>query len=673
VFSSGPAQTSGNGTDILLTLALAGAGAVAVAAALHQPATGPSRQPRPHTPPHDSDTTGIPSHAAAGPSGDLADGFLPDALHRLRTHLDTPAASGHGAPTASHHSADTPRDHHDGVGAPAPGHRIPTRSTEDTVPLAAWPTAQTSTVVGSRLGAIRHVEDTPAGAGPHDDEAGSPDHAAGRDSDAPEPPGLGPDAVPALLGVNADATVGVDLAALHGLGLTGPAATSATRALLLGLLARTAGQPPVRVVIETGHARELLAVPDTTLAEVPQLVCVTDLDHGLDLVEFEILRRARINTQGPPEPRFPPMVLFAQPTEGQRARLTAILAMGAHLRVAAVIHGPWPTGTQLDLAVDATVSSATGIPALLHTRMFITTADHARDYLIGGSPSTAPTTTAGTGEPAAGDPAGEPPTAPVPDATDNSALDTTGGHHATPAAEPSDPTGPEEPLEQAPGEAATVAPPSVLPVGPGLDEPTIPDTALLAISCFGTFRVRARTEPGGLWSDITARTPPKHRLLLGYLIAHDGATPDELLEAGWPDTTYKQAQQRLQSTMTALRRTWRQATGLADEQFITLHRDLLPADPRAGVDRRTRAAQQHPPRPRRAHPHRNTAPPRPRRSPLHRPVPGRHRHRLGRHHPPHHPPRRHPHVDQPGPPPARRASRPSPGAARARVRTPPRR
>lgn len=98
--------------------------------------------------------------------------------------------------------------------------------------------------------------------------------------------------------------------------------------------------------------------------------------------------------------------------------------------------------------------------------------------------------------------------------------------------------------------------------------PEIPDEVMVVVCCFGPLRLYARREVGAELTEITAELTPKQRLLLICLAQHPrGVSQDTLLEAGWPEVAYKTALQRLQTTLSQLRRKLRLATGQPDAPF----------------------------------------------------------------------------------------------------------
>ena len=101
------------------------------------------------------------------------------------------------------------------------------------------------------------------------------------------------------LGVRGGSEIPADIAALGGLGLTGPGAAAAARAILAGLLARALpGQPggPAEVIMPAADAAVLLPGhhrDGLSGAGLPGLIITPSLDAALDHAEALIVRRAR--------------------------------------------------------------------------------------------------------------------------------------------------------------------------------------------------------------------------------------------------------------------------------------------------------------------------------------------------------------------------------------------
>ena len=117
---------------------------------------------------------------------------------------------------------------------------------------------------------------------------------AGGPEGGPRPPGV------ITLGVRDGHEIRADIAALGGLGLTGPGAPAAARAILAGLLARAVpghGGGPAEVIVPAADLAVLLPGwhPDVVArSQIPGLIITRTLDAALSHAEAILVRRARI-------------------------------------------------------------------------------------------------------------------------------------------------------------------------------------------------------------------------------------------------------------------------------------------------------------------------------------------------------------------------------------------
>jgi hypothetical protein len=216
----------------------------------------------------------------------------------------------------------------------------------------------------------------------------SPDPAA-RGQHQPGPAARGtatvtpalPDPAMIILGVRGGQEITASLPALGGLGLQGPGAPAAARAILAGLLARAlpgSTSSPANVIISAADATRLLPASLQTglgKASIPGLRVTASLHGALDRAEVEILRRARTasshHSQTPAGPAIgsgPMTVLIATPGQADSQRLNAVLRSGRDLGVTAVVLGTWPPGTTCHVAADGFATSAH--PALDKMQLF---------------------------------------------------------------------------------------------------------------------------------------------------------------------------------------------------------------------------------------------------------------------------------------------------------------
>ena len=359
------------------------------------------------------------------------------------------------------------------------------------------------------------------------------------------------------VGVRADGgESAVDLAALGGLGLAGPGAPAAARAVIAGLLAQAPaaqGGTPARVIIPAADAARLL--PGADAAAVPGVSVPASLASALSEMEVSALAQARASDAaedddpgvpagrpaGGPEPGS---VLIAACTPGAEPRLRAILEAGRRQGTAAVLLGAWPAGTTCEVAADGTVTTVTPPrPALLGARLFTLGAAEATAITgvladAAGQPSTRPQTDAGDPEPRpAGQAAAEP-------------------HTTTPGRQDPYLPAPAPAAEQAPAQPPETGTPAREPAG----EQAGPRPVRVAV--LGPLQVTADSAEisGGM---------RKARELLAFLAVHpDGATGEAVSEALWPEADARQAAAQRNLALRKARELLRAATGLATPMWI---------------------------------------------------------------------------------------------------------
>ena len=194
----------------------------------------------------------------------------------------------------------------------------------------------------------------------------------------PDPP-----PVSTRIGVRNGRELALVLASARGLGLSGPGAAPAARALLVHLLA----QP------RPGGLQVLISAPDlstvfddvnaTTLSFPSAVRVVPSLDAALDQLEEAVLTRSRQTLDATTTPAPCAMlVLLARPTPQCEHRLLAILDSGSGLGVASVLLGQWHPGGTLLVRRDGTVSAtSSSLSALSGTHLFHLPSADTRDLL----------------------------------------------------------------------------------------------------------------------------------------------------------------------------------------------------------------------------------------------------------------------------------------------------
>jgi DNA-binding SARP family transcriptional activator len=166
----------------------------------------------------------------------------------------------------------------------------------------------------------------------------------------------------------------IDLAATHGLGLTGPGALAAARALLLHLLAVPRPDGTATVVIPKADLDTLL--PDRPSTPTPPNLVLTDtIDTAVERLEATLTTRTR------PGDHNGLLALLATPTQKAEERLHAVLDAGREHGLAAVLLGPWHTGTTLWIDANGTVDVSSSTADAAGTKLYSLPNDDAAELL----------------------------------------------------------------------------------------------------------------------------------------------------------------------------------------------------------------------------------------------------------------------------------------------------
>jgi DNA-binding SARP family transcriptional activator/nucleoid-associated protein YgaU len=371
-----------------------------------------------------------------------------------------------------------------------------------------------------------------------------------------QPPGV------VSLGIHDGHEITADIAALGGLGLTGPGAPAAARALLLAILSQAqpgASTIPAEIFVPAADAATLM--PGSDAARQPGLTITSTLSAALDHLESAVLTRARTTAateegpdSGPEDAALPPVgaaALIATPDPACSPRLAAILRMGRSTGVVAILLGDWPDGLTCHAEADGTVTAA--VPPhqdFRGVRLFhLTPADSAAILSAfreahGGSElqQQEEPAVAADGQPVSG------------------------------PAESRRVADAENPAVTEPDEDAASAP-EIAGARDDLGAQPLPSGAGVCVALFGLpqITVAGREITGGL---------RKARELLAFLAVHpDGATGDQVSEALWPGAPAGHGTAQRNIAVRKLRDMLRTATGQHDATFITLAADRYRLDP----------------------------------------------------------------------------------------------
>jgi DNA-binding SARP family transcriptional activator len=345
-------------------------------------------------------------------------------------------------------------------------------------------------------------------------------------------------------------------ASTRGLGLTGPGAADALRALLLTLLASLI-DGAVGVLYESGPAVRLL-VPREDIGAVlgatdlPAAVEVHDtLDTALDMLESESIARA----EHPPTDHSAPLLVLVARIGGDNARLQAVLDNGSEFGINALLLGQWRPGSTAHVRRDGTVTATGPGPcaALRGTRLLTLDRDAADPIVALLNNASSGTAVSGT---AAQDGSTDGPGiigAEVPDSLEI-------GPHPTDEQEEPSPS-PAHPPSRAPARIVGSTAQPVLP---------------LRLVVLGPPRLlwRPRRDPDGSTPagpgphaveaemEITGRLQPRARELLVHLALHpDGQSRESVAAAMWPGSPPSRITNALNTALTRLRQTLAQVTG----------------------------------------------------------------------------------------------------------------
>jgi len=363
----------------------------------------------------------------------------------------------------------------------------------------------------------------------------------GQQGTVPAPPG------PVPIGIRDGREITADPAALGGLGLTGPGAPAAARAILAGLLARPPRGPdgtPAQIIIPADAAARLLPGPAGQQAYPPigGVLVPPALDAALDEAETMIIRRAR-TAGGADGPQAVAVVLAAAPGPAAAQRLASITDAGRDLGVAVILLGSWPHGTTCHLTAGGLISSVTPPETgLAGTELYhleaadlaaiIAQLDQARQIPGDDGP-------AAPGPPQTAQPHPGPTAAPGPGQV----------------------TAPRRPAQQPPPGAAGHG------TGPG------PAGTPVQISVLGPLQITAGGREIGTG-------PRKARELLAFLTIHpDGATGEAISEALWPGAPPGHGTRQRNIALRKARELLRAATGLTTPMWITLTAGRYRLDP----------------------------------------------------------------------------------------------
>ena len=412
---------------------------------------------------------------------------------------------------------------------------------------------------------------------PHAAAGVTPPSAASPQAPVPAEPGTVP------LGIRDGREVSADIGAMGGLGLTGPGAAAAARAILAALLTQgLPSQPPgLAEVIITADAASVL-LPGPGAIRMPGLTVTATLEQALDLAEALLVRRARIQESsddpgaGPgtmprPLPAAAALIAVAPRASG---RLRGVLEAGRPA-LAGLLLGEWPPGVTCRVSLGGLVTSAD--PALDGIQMFhLAAADTAA--LLSLFQDACGTPAGDGGDPAGGDdhpaPLAGGPQLPAADPASPAPPAGSGDRSGIPAGAPMGTTLLSAPLPAAASDRQAAAPP--VPSPRQQPPPRIAAAASarpIRVEVLGPLRISAAGQEieGGL---------RKARELAAFLALHPGGASGEAIsEALWPGSPPGHGASQRNLALRKLRDLLRAATGLAEPMFVTLAAERYDLDP----------------------------------------------------------------------------------------------
>lgn len=407
-----------------------------------------------------------------------------------------------------------------------------------------------------RLAHLRAELPDPDEPDPGDDPGTDDDHEPGHDEDdqLADPGTRSGPATPTTGG----ATPGEDAqrialaaASTRGLGLTGPGAHDALRALLLTLLAGAVDEgadldergPAVRLLVPREDVVGVLGVT----AGLPAVVEIHGtLDSALEVLESESIARA----EHPPTEHAEPLLVLVANIGGDNPRLQAVLDNGSEFGITALLLGQWRSGGTLHVRRDGTVTATGPGPcaALRGTRLPTLDRDSAvRIVELLQDAASAAVAPDGTSADLGTIVAEMPDSLEIgPDPTDEQDEPPSSPAHPPPRA-PAHIVGPTA-RPVLPLRLVVLGPPRLL-WRPRRDE----DSSDSAVR--GAHEVEAEVE-------ITGRLQPRARELLVHLALHpDGAGRESVAAALWPDSPPGRTTNALNTALTRLRQTLTEVTG----------------------------------------------------------------------------------------------------------------
>lgn len=322
----------------------------------------------------------------------------------------------------------------------------------------------------------------------------------------------------------------IDPIAQRGLGLIGPGAHAAARAILISYLAESRTRE-LEVVLPQHDLERLIG---SVQASTPTNLRITDtLDSALTHLETEHIRRARLLDstatadmlalrQAAPDEDVPRLILIATPDPRSLHRMGAIQQLGSERDIGGVVLGRSDTGPTYEVDDDGSarlISNPGNSDAPKHVRFFTAAAREAADLLAVLAEAHGVSADAGETETRA----------------------------------------------QEENEIQTPDPASV---------PTVNADRPVTLTLFGPPAITVQGDELATGLRSNAR-----ELLLYLALRPSGTTLDQALETLWPDTEMSRAREAFHTAVGNIRKVLRTATDLPDEKFVLFNNNRYRLDP----------------------------------------------------------------------------------------------
>ncbi|WP_143061034.1 LysM peptidoglycan-binding domain-containing protein [Saccharopolyspora shandongensis] len=362
------------------------------------------------------------------------------------------------------------------------------------------------------------------------------------------------------IGVRDGQARALDLAAVHGLGLAGPGAEAAARALLVQLLATTS----TTIIIPARDARSLIS---EDLSTSSRLRITADLAEATTYLAGHHAPAGDTHMPGKLD------VVLVVGADRHNPRLQAILDNGAARGIAGILLGSWSAGATVHVMADGLVTATSAaVDELRGSRLFHLDATDTRDLidLLADTTKAHPTTdTEHAQRETTAEHEAEDDGIHVDNTDDHGVVDGADSH-----AEPPSDSG----EDRTPSSTRTVT-------SARMAHPADQDDRPVTLGVFGPATLTWHS-PDGEDHDLTSALAPKHKALLVFLALHpNGTSRAAVREALWPDARGRRLYNAFYASLSQIRKALTDATDdrAADvisqrDETVALNADLVQVD-----------------------------------------------------------------------------------------------